>query len=65
MGALEQVLQEHQLQEHVQIQYSGCQKRCSKAPSLMIMPGKHRYDRLTAKSLSAIVEEHFLAPELR
>lgn len=60
--ALEQVLQAHQLQDQVEIQYSGCQKCCSKAPSLTIMPGKHCYERLTSKSLPAIIEEHFCVP---
>jgi len=62
IAALEQVLQTHQLQDQVEIQYSGCQKCCSKAPSLTIMPGKHRYERLTPKSLPAIIEEHFCVP---
>ncbi|MGF1523976.1 MAG: (2Fe-2S) ferredoxin domain-containing protein [Leptolyngbyaceae cyanobacterium] len=64
-AALEQALQEHGLQDQVEIQYTGCQKRCSKAPSLMIMPGKHRYDRLTPQSISALVKEHFCPTELR
>ncbi len=62
---LKRVLQDHQLQDQVEIQYSGCQKRCSKAPSLTIMPGKHRYERLTPKNLPAIVQEHFCASESR
>lgn len=61
-AALTQILQAHQLQDQVEIQYSGCQKCCSKAPSLTIMPGKHRYERLTLQSLPAIIEEHFCVP---
>jgi len=57
--ALEQVLQEYQLQDQVEIRYTGCQKRCSKAPNLTVMPGKHRYDNLSPKDLSALIEEHF------
>ncbi|MBO9997803.1 MAG: (2Fe-2S) ferredoxin domain-containing protein [Cyanobacteria bacterium SID2] len=60
--ALEQALREHQLHESVEIRPSGCQKRCSQAPSLTIMPGKHRYDRLSPENLSALIEEHFCAP---
>ncbi len=62
VAALTQILQAHQLQDQVEIQYSGCQKCCSKAPSLTIMPGKHRYERLTLQSLPAIIEEHFCVP---
>jgi (2Fe-2S) ferredoxin len=57
--ALEQVLQEYQLQNQVEIRYTGCQKRCSKAPNLTVMPGKHRYDNLSPKDLTALVQEHF------
>ncbi|MBE9140995.1 (2Fe-2S) ferredoxin domain-containing protein [Nodosilinea sp. LEGE 07088] len=57
--ALEQVLQKYQLQDQVEIRYTGCQKRCSKAPNLTIMPGKHRYDNLNPHDISALIEEHF------
>lgn len=59
VAALEQVLQEYQLQDQVEIHYTGCQKRCSKAPNLTVMPGKHRYDKLSPKDLNALVQEHF------
>ncbi|EKV00049.1 hypothetical protein Lepto7375DRAFT_2139 [Leptolyngbya sp. PCC 7375] len=59
ISKLESILQEYQLHDQVEIQYTGCQKRCSKAPTLTIMPGKHRYDRLSLQSLSNVVEKHF------
>ncbi len=59
VSALEQVLQEYQLQDQVEIHYTGCQKRCSKAPTLTVMPGKHHYDKLSPKDLTALVQEHF------
>ncbi|MGD1951028.1 MAG: (2Fe-2S) ferredoxin domain-containing protein [Leptolyngbyaceae cyanobacterium] len=59
ISTLETLLQEYQLQDHVEIQYTGCQKRCSKAPTLTIMPGKHRYDRLTSQNISHLIEQHF------
>lgn len=62
VAKLEQTLCERQLQDVIEIQYVGCQKRCSKAPNLTIMPGKHRYDRLSLDSLPALVEEHFCRP---
>ncbi|MEM8807032.1 MAG: (2Fe-2S) ferredoxin domain-containing protein [Cyanobacteria bacterium P01_G01_bin.38] len=63
VAKLEQILQAHQLDGQVEIEYTGCQKRCSKAPTLTVMPGKHRYDRLSLKSLPTLVEKHFCASE--
>lgn len=60
---LERILQQFQLQDQVDIAYSGCQKRCSKAPSLTIMPGRHYYDRLTLKKLTDIIQKHFCMPK--
>lgn len=62
VAKLQGVLQERQLQDQVKIQFTGCQKRCSQAPNLTIMPGKHHYDRLNLESLPALVEEHFCTP---
>ncbi|MEM1251217.1 MAG: (2Fe-2S) ferredoxin domain-containing protein [Cyanobacteria bacterium P01_H01_bin.21] len=63
ISTLETLLQEYQLQDHVEIQYTGCQKRCSKAPTLTIMPGKHRYDRLASQNISHLIEQHFCPSE--
>ncbi len=63
VSTLEKLLREHQLQDQVEIQYTGCQKRCSKAPTVTIMPGKHRYDRLNPQSLPTLVEQHFCRSE--
>lgn len=63
VSTLEKLLQEHQLQDQVEIQYTGCQKRCSKAPTVTIMPGKYRYDRLNPQNLSTLVEQHFCRSE--
>ncbi|MEM6255476.1 MAG: (2Fe-2S) ferredoxin domain-containing protein [Cyanobacteria bacterium P01_D01_bin.156] len=63
VAMLEKLLKVHQLSDQVDIQYTGCQKRCSKAPMLTIMPGKYRYDRLDLQSLPNLVEKHFCTPE--
>ena len=63
VAAVERILKEQQLQDRVEIQYTGCQKRCSRAPSLTVMPGKHHYDRLNLKSLPALLEEQFCTPQ--
>ncbi|MGD1943176.1 MAG: (2Fe-2S) ferredoxin domain-containing protein [Leptolyngbyaceae cyanobacterium] len=63
VAALEQILQTYNLQGQVEIRYTGCQKTCSKAPNLTVMPGKHRYQRVNPDDLSALIEEHFCEPE--
>ena len=62
VATLEKLLQEYQLQDQIAIQYTGCQKRCSKAPTLTIMPGKHRYDRLTPKAIRGLIEKYAISP---
>ncbi|MEM1240241.1 MAG: (2Fe-2S) ferredoxin domain-containing protein [Cyanobacteria bacterium P01_H01_bin.26] len=62
-STLETVLQEYQLHGQVEIQYTGCQKRCSKAPTVTIMPGRYRYDRLSFKDLPTLIKKHFPIPE--
>jgi len=61
-AALETLLHDHHLQDHVEIHYTGCQKRCAKAPNLTVMPGKHHYDRLTLTSLTDLIDAHFCPP---
>jgi len=61
--ALERILATYQLQDQVEIRYTGCQKRCSKAPTLTVMPGKYCYEKIKAKDLTALIEEHFCPPD--
>ncbi|MEM9567213.1 MAG: (2Fe-2S) ferredoxin domain-containing protein [Cyanobacteria bacterium P01_E01_bin.34] len=63
VAELERILKAQQLQDRVEIQYTGCQKRCSRAPSLTVMPGKHHYDRLNLNNLPALLEEQFCTPQ--
>lgn len=56
--ALEQVLQRHNLQDQITIEATGCQKRCSKAPNFVVMPGKHRYGGLRPKDLDRVLANH-------
>jgi (2Fe-2S) ferredoxin len=57
--ALERTLREKQLEAQVEIQYTGCQKCCSKAPGLTIMPGRHRYDGLSPADVPNLLDKHF------
>ncbi len=55
---LEHTLRDRNWQEQVDIQYTGCQKRCSSAPSMMIMPGKHLYRKVEAQDVPNLVAKH-------
>ncbi len=59
--ALEQALRDRNLQHQVEIQYTGCQKHCSEAPTFTVSPGHHRYSRVKPARLPAILDRH-LAP---
>ncbi len=63
VAAVEQALRDYELEDQVKLQYTGCQKSCSKSPSLTIMPGKHRYSRLKPQHIPALIEEHFCPTE--
>lgn len=48
----------HNLHRQVEIQYTGCQKRCSSAPNLTFMPGKYHYSKVNASSLPTLLDKH-------
>ncbi|TVQ17086.1 MAG: (2Fe-2S) ferredoxin domain-containing protein [Leptolyngbya sp. DLM2.Bin15] len=56
--ALKQALRDRNLHHQVEIQYTGCQKRCSDAPTLTVMPGRHRYNQVKLPQLSALIDRH-------
>ncbi|MEA5448109.1 (2Fe-2S) ferredoxin domain-containing protein [Leptolyngbya sp. CCNP1308] len=60
--ALEQALRDRNLQTQVEIQYTGCQKHCSDAPTFTVSPGHHRYSRVQPSRLPAILDRHLAAP---
>ncbi len=57
-AALEQALRQRNLQGQVTIQYTGCQKHCSKAPTFTVMPGGHRYSQVKISQLPTILDRH-------
>ncbi|WP_404784480.1 (2Fe-2S) ferredoxin domain-containing protein [Altericista sp. CCNU0014] len=56
---LEKALRDRNLCDRVDIQYTGCQKRCSTAPSLMVMPGKHLYNKVEPHHVPELIAKHF------
>ncbi|MEM6597195.1 MAG: (2Fe-2S) ferredoxin domain-containing protein [Cyanobacteria bacterium P01_C01_bin.69] len=62
VAALEKAIRERHLENIVELQYTGCQKQCSRAPGLMIMPGNYRYSRINPVEVPALLEKHFPQP---
>lgn len=54
--ALDQTLRDRDLKQSVTIKRTGCLKRCSSAPNLVIMPGNQRYTEVRSKSLPRIAD---------
>lgn len=54
--ALDQILCERDLDQHVTIERTGCVKRCSAAPNVVIMPGNQRYTEVRHKTLPQIAD---------
>ncbi|HIK14216.1 MAG TPA: (2Fe-2S) ferredoxin domain-containing protein [Leptolyngbyaceae cyanobacterium M33_DOE_097] len=53
---LEQILRDRNLDSHVKVQSTGCLKHCSSAPNVVMIPGNHRYTKVSSKAVPKIVE---------
>ena len=58
--ALAATLQKLGLQERVNIELTGCQKQCKKAPSLILMPGKVKQTYVNPHNLASFITAHYL-----
>ncbi|MGK7955265.1 MAG: (2Fe-2S) ferredoxin domain-containing protein [Crocosphaera sp.] len=56
---LEQTLSNLGLQDHVTIEKTSCQKRCGKAPNMILMPGKAKHSKPNPKAIAGLLEEHY------
>jgi (2Fe-2S) ferredoxin len=54
--SLEATLRDRNLHHHVSIQKTGCLKRCSDAPNLMVMPGKHQFKKIRPELLAPVYQ---------
>lgn len=52
--ALDRTICDRQWEKYVTIERTGCLKRCSSAPNLVIMPGKQRHAEVRPKTLPQI-----------
>jgi (2Fe-2S) ferredoxin len=57
---LEAVLCDRGLQDSVEIERTGCQKRCSSAPNMMLMPSKTRCSKMHPNEVADLVAQHLL-----
>jgi hypothetical protein len=55
--ALKAALCDRNLQHRVEFKYTGCLKRCSSAPGLMLMPGKTCLSRMHPEAIASLVEK--------
>jgi (2Fe-2S) ferredoxin len=53
---LKQILRDRNLEQYVTIEQTGCVKRCSAAPNLVIMPGNKHYTEVRPKTLPKVVD---------
>ena len=59
-GVLEKTISNLGLEKHVTIQKTGCQKRCGKAPNMILMPGKCKHSKPNPKNIAGLLEEHYI-----
>jgi hypothetical protein len=56
---IERALSQLGLQDRVKIETTGCQKRCKKAPNLILMPGNRRFSQISSNSIYLLLKEHY------
>ena len=59
-SVLEKTISNLGLEKHVTIKKTGCQKRCGKAPNMILMPGKCKHSKPNPKKIAGLLEEHYL-----
>lgn len=57
LSGLEEAVCDRGLQDQVKIEGTGCLKRCSKAPSVVLMPGKTRLSSTKPEKIAAMLEK--------
>ncbi|CAN1211254.1 hypothetical protein TUMEXPCC7403_13725 [Tumidithrix helvetica PCC 7403] len=54
--AIESALRDRQLYDLVSIEETGCLGRCSMAPNVVLMPGKHRLSGMPPQAIADLIE---------
>lgn len=58
--ALEKKIRSLGLENQVTIEGTSCQKRCKKAPNMVLMPDKAKYGNIESQELVSLLEKHYL-----
>ena len=58
---LESILSDRGLAKEIPIKKTGCLKQCKKAPALVMMPDKARYNKVKSKQVAKLVDKHLVA----
>ncbi|MBD2450847.1 (2Fe-2S) ferredoxin domain-containing protein [Nostoc sp. FACHB-152] len=58
LSELEKTLCDRGLRDKVEIEHTGCQKRCSSAPNCVLMLGKKKYKKLHPEAIASLLENH-------
>ncbi|MFM2312090.1 MAG: hypothetical protein RLZZ04_1366 [Cyanobacteriota bacterium] len=59
-AAIESILKDHHLTQEISIKQTGCLNQCKKAPALVMMPDKARYNKVQPKQVGEIVKKHLI-----
>ena len=58
---LKSTLSDRGLDKQIPIKKTGCLKQCKKAPALVMMPDKARYNKVKPKQIPAMVDKHLIS----
>lgn len=58
---LESTLSDRGLMGEIPLKKTGCLKQCKKAPAIVMMPDKARYNKVKPKQISKLVDKHLIA----
>lgn len=61
--AIETCLRDNGLEDKVQVKRTGCLKRCSKGPNMVVLPDKTNYTRVKPQEIPVLLEKHFAATD--
>ena len=56
---LEEELRDRGLSDRVQLQKTGCQKQCKKAPNLVVMPNKDKHSYVKPSQVDGLLNQYF------
>jgi (2Fe-2S) ferredoxin len=58
---LESILSDRGLSDEIPLKKTGCLNQCKKAPALVMMPDKARYNKVQPQQVAKLVDKHLVA----